>query len=192
MSRPAGPGRAPDAEAGSSPAGARDRRGRRLLGDDEHAVRDAALRRLEVRDRSRAELERTLAERGADQAVTARVLASLEAAGLVDDDAFAHRWVESRHRTRGLGRAVLRQELRRHGVDDALAGRALEQVGAEDERDAALDLARRRLPSLARLAPEVARRRLVGQLARRGHPPSVAVAVADEVLGESDEGVDAL
>ena len=41
--------------------------------------------------------------------------------GLVDDEAFARSWVESRQRSRGLARRALAQELRRKGVDDETA-----------------------------------------------------------------------
>ena len=53
-----------------------------------------------------------------------------------------------------------------------------------DEHSAALELARKRLPRLANLEPDVRKRRLSDYLARRGYGWDVIRPVLDEVLGE--------
>ncbi len=111
-----------------------------------------------------------------------RVLDRFVEVGLVDDAAFASLWVESRHRTRGAARSVLRQELRRKGVSPELAEEAVSSVSAEAERERAVQLVRVKARSLTRLEPEARVRRLVGMLQRRGYSAGVAYAVVRDVV----------
>ena len=62
-----------------------------------------------------------------------RLLDRFEEVGLVDDEAFARSWVDSRQRTRGLARRALAQELRRKGVADETAREVLAEVDPGDE-----------------------------------------------------------
>src|SRR3954454_1475307 len=86
--------------------------------DPESVARAIALRMLERQPRTRAELARGMARRGVPADVAAAVLDRFTEVGLVDDEAFASAWVESRHAGRGLGRRALTAELRRRGVDE--------------------------------------------------------------------------
>src|SRR5699024_5400329 len=109
--------------------------------------------------------------------------------GMVDDAAFAQAWVSSRHHSKKLSRRALSNELRRKGVDTELVDEALEQVDDDSEREAAVHLARKRWRALRtrELPPEVAFRRLVSMLARKGYPASVSVSVVKEILAQHDE-----
>ena len=107
---------------------------------------------------------------------------------LVDDEAFAEQWVTSRHRTRGLSRRALGEELRRKGVSPEVILEATSAVGRDDEVAAATDLARKRLRAMGAITdPVVIRRRLAGALARRGYGPEVVYSVVARVLSHSDE-----
>jgi regulatory protein len=114
--------------------------------------------------------------------VAARLLDRFEEVGLVDDEAFARSWVESRQTGKGLARRALAQELRRKGVEDEVARGVLDEVDPEAEMDAARTLVRRKLRSAARLDRDTAVRRLAGMLARKGYPPGVAFRVVREEL----------
>ncbi len=127
------------------------------------------------------------AKRGVPEPVTQRVLDRFTELRLIDDEAFAHAWVESRHRGRGLSRKALRFELRRKGVADETIDAALESIDADDERGAAVRLARSRVASLDRYDLPTRQRRLQGLLARRGYSSAVAAGVVREVLGERHE-----
>ena len=87
--------------------------------DPEQVARTILLRRLTASPRTRTELRTDLLRRGIPEVVADRVLDRFVDVGLIDDAAFAQQWVESRQRTRGSARSVLRQELRAKGVDDA-------------------------------------------------------------------------
>jgi regulatory protein len=123
-----------------------------------------------------------MSRRGVPAEVSERVLDRFGEVGLIDDAAFAQAWVDSRHRGRGLGRRALAAELRRRGVDDEIAAEALSAVSTEDEVVAAQTLVARRLPGVASLPKEVATRRLVAMLGRKGFSPSLAYRVVADSL----------
>ena len=151
--------------------------------DPETAVRSILLRRLSRAPRTRAELEKDLARRGADPEVSAQVLDRFEEVGLIDDASYARLWVESRHRGKALARSVLKQELRRRGVDSETIDVAIEQIDDEDEYQRALEFAARKARVKPGEDPAKALSRLAGQLARKGYPAGVCFSVSKEVLG---------
>jgi regulatory protein len=118
------------------------------------------------------------------QDVADSVLERFADVGLIDDTAFAQAWVDSRHHGRGLGRRALAAELRRKGVDDETAAEALAGVSTDDEVAAARALVRRRLPSMASLPSDVATRRLVAMLGRKGFGASLAYRVVTEEIAD--------
>lgn len=155
-------------------------------GSERRRAYDAALRLLTARARSSAELSDRLVGKGFS-AQTVRVLVGdLENAGLLDDADFARQWVYFRHRDGGRSRRVLRDELRRKGVDDEHIAAAVDCISEDDERARAArlvrrTLSRRSLPS----ADDVAacrreQRRLLGMLARKGYGSEIAYAVVSE------------
>ncbi len=119
--------------------------------------------------------------------VAERVLDRFTEVGLVDDAAFALAWVESRSRSKGLGRRALAHELRGKGVAAAHVEAALEMVDDDSEEDAARELVRRRMRSLTRLEPAVRRRRLEAMLARKGYGGALVSQVVREELDLHDE-----
>jgi regulatory protein len=142
--------------------------------------RDRALRLLAVRDRSRRELERRLLQIGFEPEEVTDALDGLEGVGLIDDERFAQAVVEHETSNRLSGRRAVMSKLMASGVDRATAERSLEDAGADPAR--ADELAVRRATRLARLAPEVAHRRLVAFLVRRGHSPRVSAIAAARAL----------
>lgn len=152
--------------------------------DPESVARAIVLRRLELAPRTRHELAVTLRERGVPQEVADAVLDRFVEVGLIDDAEFARSWVESRHRSRGAARPVLRQELRRKGVADALIDEALGQLTAEGESERARALVHRKLPSLSRYDDATKARRLSSMLMRRGYSGGTAATVVREAIGE--------
>ncbi|HSH44921.1 MAG TPA: RecX family transcriptional regulator, partial [Longimicrobiales bacterium] len=123
-------------------------------------------------------------------------VAWLDERGYLDDDAFAQAFVRDRLRLRPRGRLGLIRELRRKGVDEDVAERAVGDVMAEedvDERTLAAEAAeawarknRRVLRRAGRSREDRLRanRRLYGHLARRGFAPDAVRAAIDGVLGD--------
>lgn len=142
---------------------------------------DRALDALARRSRSRRDLERWLLQRQQAAADVAAALDRLESLGLLDDLAFARGFAQSRAVGRGFGARRIAAELARKGVARGIIDAALADLREEGGADegASLDAAAaKRARSLAKLAPEVARRRLVGWLVRRGFGVGEASRVA--------------
>ncbi|NUS49485.1 MAG: regulatory protein RecX, partial [Nocardioidaceae bacterium] len=150
--------------------------------DPESVARKILLDQLTGQARSRAELETRLARKGVPDEVAHRLLDRFEEVGLVDDEAFARAWVQSRQSGKGLARRALAQELRRKGVDDDTARVALDEVDPDDEVEAARTLVRRKLRSVQRHGRDAAARRLTGMLARKGYPAGLCYRVVREEL----------
>jgi recX family len=149
-------------------------------------ARRIALRLLDSRSRSEAELRDRLASRGVPDDISGELIERFREVGLLDDAAFADALTQTRVRVDRYGLRRIRTELRRRGVNEDVAAEALTQVSQEDELEAARAFAQRRARTLTGLNPMVARRRLLGALGRRGFREAVMSLVADEVLGDVD------
>ena len=86
-----------------------------------------------------------MARKDVPDSVAEKVLDRFTEVGLIDDAEFARMLVRTRHAERGLSRRAIAVELRRKGIDDELAGAALEEVDSDDEEAAARALVRRKL-----------------------------------------------
>ncbi|WP_084467318.1 RecX family transcriptional regulator [Actinokineospora inagensis] len=140
-------------------------------------ARDLCYRLLAGRDRTRLELAQALRRKEIPDDVAAGVLAKFDAAGLINDVAFAESWVRSRHEHRGLGRRALATELRRKGVDEDVVAEAVAAVDTDAEVERAAELVRKKLPGLRAHDDQVKIRRLVAMLARRGYSEGLAYRV---------------
>lgn len=162
---------------------------------------EAAARFLEVRARSVAEVRRRLTAAGYKPDLVEGAINRLLVLGLLDDEAFARAWVESRDRARPRGERAIRQELGLKGVDRTtvdlvLAERREAVAGVPDEDGvvASADLAAaerllgRNARSLGRLAdPRQRRQRAYALLARNGFDPDVCRSVAASVGLDPEE-----
>jgi regulatory protein len=154
------------------------------LGEVKQECFDAAIRFLESRLHSRAELRKKLARREYGDAVLDATLDDLSRLGYVDDARFAQTKVLSaaQHKQHGRRRAMV--ELLKAGVTGETARRAVEDVyEVTDSAAIARSLALKQAPRLRKLDPLIARRRLIGMLQRRGFDYDLILPVVDEVLG---------
>jgi regulatory protein len=110
-------------------------------------------------------------------------LARLDAAGLLNDPAYAANYVQTRS-LRGRGPARLRRDLRAMGVDAEVIDRALraQYPDGADLGEVVLPLARRRAVQLGPLPRPIKRRRLLGYLARRGFAGRAITELVEKVL----------
>lgn len=160
-----------------------ERRAERAEVDDPEVVLAAALRFLEARSRSEAEVRRRLTQAGYRESLVDRAIARLGELGVLDDAAFARQWVESRDRARPRGEIALRRELALRGVDrevvDGLLAERADGTDGEADTDAARRLLERRGTSLLRVAdPRARRQKAYALLARNGFDPGVCSSVA--------------
>jgi regulatory protein len=171
-----------------------ERRERRAAVDDPAVVLEAAARFLEARSRSVAEVRRRLSSAGYRADLIEGAIARMGDLGMLDDEAFARAWVESRDRARPRGERALQNELRLKGIDRAVVDAVLEQRrSAEGEahapdRDAAERLLERHARSLDRIPdPRRRRERAYALLARNGFDPETCREVAARVTAVADE-----
>jgi len=157
-------------------------------GDPEAVAREVCLRLLTSGPRTRAQLADAVRRKGVPDEVADRVLGRFTEVGLIDDEAFAQAWVQSRHLGRGLARRALATELRRRGVADETVNEAVGALDSGQEAATARGLVDRKLPGTRSLDRDKRMRRLVGMLARKGYSPGLAYRVVKEAL--ADEGTD--
>jgi regulatory protein len=165
--------------------------------DDPDVVLAAALRFLEARSRSIAEVRRRLTGAGYRPELVDGAITRLTELGMLDDEAFARQWVESRDRARPRGERALSVELRQKGVDAATIEATLDErrdVDGDDEAGESADLAAarrlvaRNARALERIAdPRVRRQRAYALLARNGFDPEVCREVAASVAVPGDD-----
>ncbi|HEX2316956.1 MAG TPA: regulatory protein RecX [Thermomonospora sp.] len=161
-----------------------------MAAGDEAVAREVCLRLLTASPRTRAQLADALRRKGVPDDVAERVLGRFADVGLIDDEAFARAWVQSRHTGRGLARRALAGELRRRGVADETVAEAVEELDPEQEERTARALVARRLPATSGLDPARRVRRLVGMLARKGYSPGLAYRVVKEAIEEEGAELD--
>lgn len=124
---------------------------------------------------------------GFEEADIEEALIDLEAVDLVDDERFARELATHQVDRRLAGRRAALASLRKAGVSPDLAERAVDEASGEDEEARAEEVARARLGRLGNLTPDVAYRRLLGFLQRRGYDGETARAVSRRVLGELEQ-----
>jgi regulatory protein len=171
-----------------------ERRAERAEVDDPGVVLEAALRFLEARARSEAEVRRRLMSAGYRSDLVEGAVTRLAELGVLDDEAFARAWIESRDRVRPRGERALRRELALKGVDREVSDEVLDErrEGAGEGRNVDLEAAGRLLArnarSLARVAdPRGRRQRAYALLARNGFDPEICREVSAESVAPNDD-----
>lgn len=183
-----------------------ERRAKKAEIEDPAVVLDAALRFLEARQRSVAEVRRRLAQAGYREDLVTAAIERLGDLGMLDDEAFATAWVESRDRAHPRGEHALMIELRQKGIDATTIAAVLKArreaasrweaesdepdeapaAGSADE-SAAQKLLARHARALGRVAdPRQRRQKAYALLARNGFSPEVAASVSRELLAAAD------
>ncbi len=156
-----------------------------------------AWRMINRRALSRAEVIDRLKRRGYGQAMAAAAADRLVELGAVDDRALGRALLRETVRSKPAGAPLLMQRLRKRGIEPDLAAELVDRMQAEGEGhseggpvESAAAFIQRRAAAMGHLDPITRKRRLWGQLARRGLDPQVIEQALDRVLGLMDQGVD--
>jgi regulatory protein len=178
-----------------------ERKDRRAAIDDPAVVLEAAARFLEARSRSVSEVRRRLSGAGYRLELVEGAIARMTELGMLDDEAFARTWVESRDRARPRGERAIREELRLKGIDretvDVVLGERRDRAvaaAADDEgavgadRTAAQRLLTKNARALERVAdPRQRRQRAYALLARHGFDPETCREAAATVVDGAED-----
>jgi regulatory protein len=130
---------------------------------------------------SEGRLRRKLKDRDTPRAAIDQALRQARQERLVDDAAMAAAIAEER-RGRGHALSRIRMDLRKREFGDDVIDAALARHADEDPEAVAFAAARAKAGAYRSLDAEKAYRRLVGYLARRGHPEGLARKVARQVI----------
>lgn len=141
------------------------------------------IKRLRRRGLSISEAMASLRDDGVDQVVAEVFIAELEHKRWLGDADLAEQLVHTAVTRRGEGRRAIAQTLAKRGIARDVADAALAAL-PDDDAERALEYARSKATSMARLDRDTAVRRLVGQLARRGYPGSTAQKAARQAIEE--------
>jgi regulatory protein len=157
----------------------------KLQAQDEREVAYVqALRFLDYRPRSRAEVRKNLEKHAIPPEVITDVFKRLERSGLVNDERFAQDWVTNRSEFRPRSRRALAYELRQRGLADTAIKKALEGINEETlAYQAAIKQARR----YENLPVRDFRNKLGSYLARRGFSYEIIKDVVARVWDEKQE-----
>jgi len=152
-----------------------------------HAAFAHAVRFTGVRQRSAYDLTRKLKMAGHDEADAKAAVEKLQSLGLINDETLAACLAEELARTGKLGTRGIELKLRTRGIGSDLARAASHQaIGQTGDPEAIFALAGKRAAQLARLEPEVARRRLYSYLLRRGFEHDQVRKATDAALNEHE------
>ncbi|MDQ6830250.1 MAG: recombination regulator RecX [Gemmatimonadota bacterium] len=135
---------------------------------------DRALNMLAFRARSEREVRRQLARKGEPAEHIEAAVERLLRVGLLNDFEFARQFARAKLAGPGLSKRRVQTELARKGVAREVVDAAIAEVFTDESVDQEAMIARvaeKKLRSLAKLDPEIRRRRLYAFLARRGYGP---------------------
>ncbi|HSM57245.1 MAG TPA: RecX family transcriptional regulator [Candidatus Sulfomarinibacteraceae bacterium] len=144
-------------------------------------AKKSAFRFLSYRPRSVTEVRQNLLGKEYDPVLVERVIDYLRHNDYLDDEAFAHYWVEQREAFKPRSRFALRQELYQKGVARAVIDQAVEDV---NETAAAERAAAKRARRWAHLPYDEFRQKVAGYLQRRGFKYAIVKPVVKKVWQE--------
>jgi regulatory protein len=151
------------------------------LRDEEEKAYQRALRYISRRPHAEREIRDKLFRNRVPADLCERVIERLRKASLLDDYAFAESWVENRREFRPRGAKALRHELKQKGISTAAIEAALSDF---DEEAAAWDAGRKAVRRYKSLPEDVAMKRMLAYLARRGFSYRVTKKIVDTLLTE--------
>lgn len=152
----------------------------------------AAMRFLEVRPRSVAEVRLRLRKKAFPPEAIDHAIERLSELGLLDDEAFSRFWVENRRSFRPRGSLALRDELRRKGISsDQISAALADEEDETAEESRAEGLARAALRRYSNAPDRISfQRRMGGYLQRRGFSLAIIRPLLDRLWAELRENED--
>ncbi len=149
--------------------------------DERESAYQLALGFLSHRPRSEHELHMHLRRKGIPDEIIETTLRRLKGAQLVNDQAFAQQWVESRVEHRPRSSKALAYELRAKGVPEEIIAQVLAPL---DDAQLALKAARLYTRRLEGLPRDIYRQKMIAHLAQKGFSYDIANQTTSQVWAE--------
>ncbi|PWW06470.1 regulatory protein [Paenibacillus cellulosilyticus] len=153
--------------------------------DNKYRAYAMAIHYLGFRPRTSKEIEWYLQRKEIEPEPIAYAIERLEQERLIDDEDYARRFAQSRLRTGGKGRLLIKQELKMRGVDKHTADAASRELERDTEQASADHAAAKKWRSMTGEIYDK-RRKLTQFLLRRGFPMDVAMQAVKQV--SADQG----
>jgi len=144
---------------------------------------DKVLKFLSFRARSEFEINEYMLRKGWGEETRKKISDKLKALQLLDDEAFARQWVESRTRGRPEGSALIKIELRRKGIDKEIIEKVLSgSRGSASEKMLAEKYGRAKLERIKNAPFLEVKKKLYSALTMRGFGGETVREVVDKLL----------
>jgi regulatory protein len=149
---------------------------------------NAAERLVAFRLRSEWELREHLKRKSINEELVDIAMHCLRRRGVIDDARFAGAWARDAYKLKPRGRATLRAELKRKGIDEDIIANVLE---TEYDGDAELNAAKRLVEKFVRTSGKKEQaavlRSVYSRLARRGFATEVIREACADIESEDDK-----
>lgn len=164
-----------------------------LLAEELAKAKNKALALLSYRSRSVQEIKEKLKEKGIDERIIDQTVDDFLRVGLLNDQAFASAYAQTRMIQKPMSKRLLLQELTKKGVAESAALPAIEEsYGNQTEESLASEIVSRRMGRYRKDPPQKARKKIADFLARRGFSWDVIQRIIQQVelddLSENEEG----
>lgn len=159
--------------------------------NDRQVAYSHAINYLSFKARTSGEIEEKLLEKEIDPQTVEETVKRLVEENLIDDASYAQEWTRQRITGRKKGKVLVKQELRRKGIDSELIDDALDAMGEDDELRSAEELAAKKWPTTKGELWD-RKRKTATFIMRRGFSSGIARKALDRVLereGEDAEGL---
>ena len=149
----------------------------------------SALHFLGHRARTQKEIITKLRKKGFDEDVVQYAIGRLKEINYIDDVSFTTAFIEGRFKSKKYGPGRIKRDLIRLGIDPEMAETSLnELIQEEDEKVAALDLAKKRWKRLRKEQnPLKKKKKLTDYLMRKGYTYTIIGPIIRYLESESNE-----
>lgn len=146
-----------------------------------------SLRLLNLRQRSEKELRDKIKKKNYSAVVAEGIIEQLKETGLIDDAAFARAWVNTKMALQPSGVFRLKYELEEKGISPQIIELVLTELENKyDLKQAALELAKRKISHSGIKDKIKSRQNLYNYLKRRGFSLEVIFFVLGEIFGTAE------
>ena len=110
------------------------------------------------------------------------IIQKLKQQDFLNEERFVKAYIHDSIELQNKGKHRIKFELEKWGIDENIIDKYLSKIEEGDELEKALEFAKRRYEFMKKLPWQSAKRRLFGQLVRRGFATSEVIAVIEKVM----------